>query len=144
MDVLAWNVIAWISAFKNNRRVGLYCSDVSGAFDRVKKERLIEKMRAKGLHPSILKIVSSWLEEREFTVIVDGVQSEWHKLENSIYQGTVWGPPLWNCFYEDSRRAIRDADFIEVVFVDDLNCYKECEKMVEDGVIMDELKKCQK
>ena len=90
MDVLAWNVIAWISAFKNNRRVGLYCSDVSGAFDRVKKERLLEKMRAKGLHPSILKIVSSWLEEREFTVILDGVQSGWHELEN-LFTRALYG-----------------------------------------------------
>eukprot|EP00959_Pyramimonas_sp_CCMP1952_P353249 7400877-Pyramimonas_sp.AAC.1 len=33
----------------SGRRVGLYCSDVSRAFDRVKSERLVSKLRFFGL-----------------------------------------------------------------------------------------------
>jgi hypothetical protein len=89
MDVLALNVMAWITAFGNHLRVGLYCSDVSGAFDRINTKRLLQKLKMKGLHPSILEILSSWLKERQFTVIVDGSKSKWHNLGNSVYQGTV-------------------------------------------------------
>ena len=98
MDALAWNVMSWITAFMNKRKIALYCSDVSGAFDRVTTERLLEKLRRKGVREMILKVLSSWLQERKFSVIVNGTQSKWHELRDSVYQGTVWGPPLWNCF----------------------------------------------
>ena len=67
----------------------------------------------------ILKVLSSWLQERRFSVIVNGTQSKWHELRDSVYQGTVWGPPLWNCFYEDATRAIHAEHFMETVFADD-------------------------
>ena len=35
------------------KRVGLYCSDVSSAFDRVNAERLVQKLRARGVHERI-------------------------------------------------------------------------------------------
>ena len=41
-----------------------------------------------------------------------------------VFQGTVWGPPLWNCFYEDGRRAVNAKGVLETVFADDLNCFK--------------------
>ena len=42
-------------------------------------------------------------------------------LRNMVFQGTVLGPTLWNLFYEDARRAIQEAGFVEIVNADDLN-----------------------
>ena len=25
---------------------------------------------------------------------------------NMVYQGTVWGPPLWNVFYADAKASV--------------------------------------
>ena len=61
MDVLAWNVLYWISSFQKGYRVGLYCSDVSAAFDRVNASRLLSKLVAKGVHPHMLEVLWSWL-----------------------------------------------------------------------------------
>ena len=42
--------------------MGVYCSDVSGAFDRVSAERLGDKLLCKGFHPKLVKLIASWLE----------------------------------------------------------------------------------
>ena len=42
-DDLAVNVCAWLLLLEAGRAIGLYCSDVSGAFDRVDRERLSRK-----------------------------------------------------------------------------------------------------
>ena len=40
-DALAMLTLKWLEAVAKGKRVGVYCSDVSGAFDRVEVERLI-------------------------------------------------------------------------------------------------------
>ena len=108
--------------------VGLYCSDVTGAFDRVRKERLVLKLRASGLNARITQFLESWLDDRSSSVIVAGSFSTIQILKNSVFQGTVLGPPLWNIFYADAVLSIRSHDFTEVVFADDFNCWKRFER----------------
>ena len=49
-DVIAFLVMTWLFAFASNKKVAVYCSDVSGAFDRANKDRLIVKLRNAGIH----------------------------------------------------------------------------------------------
>ena len=121
-DALALSVLSWLSSLESGYLVGLYCSDVSGAFDRVSEERLADKLRRLGLHPQIFGLLLSWLEPRTSVVVVDGECSEKKALKKSVYQGTVLGPPLWNLHFSDAQVAVRNAGFSEVVFADDLNC----------------------
>ena len=46
-------------------------------------------------------------------------------VRRNVFRGTVFGPPLWNSFYEDSRHAARCLEFLETVFADDFNCWKK-------------------
>ena len=123
-DVLAWNTLTWLLALESNQVIAVYCSDVSGAFDRVPRSRLLSKLEAFSLHPNLMRIVASWLDQRTAQVAVHGCFSNPYPLENSVFQGTVWGPKLWNCFYSDSRTAVRKHGFIESIFADDLNAFK--------------------
>ena len=127
-DVLTINVCSWILAMEKGDLVGLYCSDVSGAFDRVSRDRLESKLRLLGLHPQLLGFLISWLEDRVSEVVVGGQRSAPEPLCDSVFQGTVLGPPLWNCFYKDSRRAAEDRSFTETVFADDFNCFRRYRK----------------
>ena len=43
-DVLAINVCSWLLAMEQGDLVGLYCSDVSGAFDCASRVRLVAKL----------------------------------------------------------------------------------------------------
>ena len=123
-DTLLVNVCSWILAMEQGWLVGVYCSDVAGAFDRVDCERLCEKLRVSGLHPQIIAFLMSWLEDRISRVVLGGAHSPDETLANSVFQGTVLGPPLWNIFYADARMAVNAKGFTETVFADDFNCWR--------------------
>ena len=46
-DLLVFLVLTWLHGFGQGKKYVLYCSDVAGAFDRVRLERLEEKLRSK-------------------------------------------------------------------------------------------------
>ena len=68
-DALALLALTWLSALAIGRKIGVYCSDVSGAFDRVRLERLVAKLQKKGIHPQIVKVLASWLRQRSPQVL---------------------------------------------------------------------------
>ena len=84
----------------------MYCSDVSGAFDKVRSERLVTKLEHLGVRGKLLHFLSSWLENREAIVVADGACSRKAMLYNMVFQGTVLGPPLWNVYFSDARSAV--------------------------------------
>ena len=141
-DALALNVLTWV-LLGSGHRIALYCSDVSGAFDRVSAKRLVQKMRGKGVHASMLRVLQSWLDDRRAVVIVDGAASLPEPLTNSVYQGTVLGPPLWNCYYEDARWPVNAEGFTETVFADDLQAYKAFKEDVGDAELHAQMGACQ-
>ena len=69
--------------------------------------------------------MASWLQERTATVIVDNAKSASYTIRNAVFQGTVWGPPPWNTYFGRSAKVITDEVFLETLFADDLNAYKE-------------------
>ena len=75
-DALAFLLMSWISSLSKGNLIGLYCSDVSGAFDRVAANRLLQKLKTSGIHEQALQIISSWLDERLATVVMDGQLSD--------------------------------------------------------------------
>ena len=142
-DALAFTVSTWVWAIGHGRRVALYCSDVSGAFDRVRAERLMLKLRSAGVHDALLKVIWSWLQERTAHACVDGVFSKSFALRDMVFQGTVLGPMLWNTYYADAANAINAQSFTEAVFADDLNSFREYHRSASDERILEDIQKCQ-
>jgi hypothetical protein len=60
-----------------------------------------------------------------------------------LFQGTVFGPPLWNTFFEDAAEAIHEWMFSETVYADDLNAYREFPGNTPNDKIRVALKLCQ-
>jgi hypothetical protein len=50
--------------------VDIFYLDFAKAFDKVPRERLMRKMKAKGLHPKIVKWIEKWLTGRTQRVCV--------------------------------------------------------------------------
>ena len=111
--------------FAKRRKIAIYCSDVSGAFDKVNSRRLLRKLRSRGVPDVILLVIQSWLYERNARVAVGGKFSRDVKIKNMVYQGTVLGPPLWNIYYADAALAVNLIGFLEIIFADDLNSFKD-------------------
>ena len=94
-------------------------------------------------HPFVLKFLDSWLHSRSASVCVDGIFSDIFAFLNMVYQGTVFGPHLWNVFYADSRIPVQRNLCTEVVFADDLNCFKAFDATASDRQIYSGLASCQ-
>lgn len=114
-DVLALLVMVWLQALADGKKIAVYCSDVAGAFNRVAASRLVAKLKAKKVHPKLIKVLSSWLRQRAAIVVVGGAHSKEVPITDMVYQGTFLGPTLWNLFFEDARTAINNYMFEEIL-----------------------------
>ena len=93
-DALLANILQWLWLLETGHVVGLYCSDVFGAFDRVDRDILVRKLRSSGLSPCLVRVLESWLDDRVAEVVVGGQAAALSPVRNSVFQGTVWGPAL--------------------------------------------------
>ena len=60
-----------------------------------------------------------------------------------VYQGTVWGPSLWNVFFADVREPAEATGCSERKFADDLNMFKKFARTTANEDIMSDLDLCQ-
>ena len=158
-DLLALEFAIWIKAFNERSRVGLYLSDVSGAFDHVSTSKLLQKLENRGVTGVVLQLFKSYLVGRRLVVIVSGNRSKPLAISNSVYQGVVLGPLFWNLFFQDisipivsnlcqdfqfaddvTTSRVFDADFVDILPVMKL-CQNSCHKWgAEHQVVFDHSK----
>ena len=93
----------------------LYCFDLSGAFNRVRCERLLEKLRRCGLQLNIVRCLERWLEDGTSMLVVGGTMFDSTVFVNSVFQGTVPEPQLKNILYADAAVVTRLVRFVEMV-----------------------------
>ena len=134
----------WLLALHNNKKIGIYCSDIAGAFDRVATHVLLKKLYRKGIRTEMLNFLNSYLSPRKATVCVGGKLSELKELLDTVFQGTILGPALWNTFFDDISRVVASADLVELLFADDLNCFKTFSNDTSNEEILTHLKKGKK
>eukprot|EP00969_Alexandrium_andersonii_P021328 931895-Alexandrium_andersonii.AAC.1 len=64
-------------------------------------------------------------------------------MSDMAYQGTVFGPTLWDLFFADARSAIDSAGFTETIYADDLNAYRVITSDVTDEQAFVMIRDCQ-
>lgn len=114
----------WILNCCRGQKVALYLSDISFAFDRFFKDFMLAKLHSAGVADVFIDFLSSYLEPRIGQVAIEGVLSECITLADMVFQGTVLGPMLWNCFFQDVALPATSRDGKENLFADDLSIYK--------------------
>ena len=87
-------VAKWVLRICQGHKVGLYLSDISGAFDKVSRCLLMGKLAQLGLPPRFLDFLNAYLLPREGFVRVEGALSDAMELANMIFQATVLGAPF--------------------------------------------------
>ena len=142
-DLVALLICRWLWALDNGFKVGIYLSDISGAFDRVDRDILSEYLRQHGISDSMFRFLYSYLAPRNANVVVQGCESATFTIEDEVFQGTVLGPPLWNVFFREIDDTIQRCLFRLAKFADDLTAYRNYNSSVSNIQILDELKDCQ-
>ena len=79
-------VLRGVCELGRRRRKGTYLAflDVSKAYDTVWREGLWEKMRRYGVTQKFVRVCQGLYEEVEASVVLDGEQSRWFKVEKGL------------------------------------------------------------
>ena len=72
----------------------------------------------------------------EAFVVVAGARSAGSALSNMVYQGTVFGPSLWNSFVGDASIVFECAGFCIVIYANDLNAFKPYHRSLSNTAIL--------
>ena len=102
-------------------------------------ERMCQNLVRLGLHEDVYGFLRSWLEDRTSVVVAGGQQSRAEPLTNSVFQGMVLGPPLWNAYYGDANQATAKLGFSETVLADDYNSWKGYKTTRDDATQVEEI-----
>jgi len=141
-DLVTMLMMSFILAVCQGKKIGGFLSDISGAFDRVSKEILLGKLHAHGVGEQFLAFLDSYLAPRTAKVVVQGKYSEDMTIENTVFQGVVLGPTLWNAFFGDVRHPAKSTGGREAKFADDLNVFQEFDRLQPVCDVQATLEKC--
>ena len=73
----------------------------------------------------MLLVIQPWLYERKTRVAICGNFSTDMNIHNMVYQSAALRLPLWNVYNGDAALAVNPVGFLEIVFADALNCFKD-------------------
>ena len=141
-DLVTALMMSWIMLICKGFKIGGYLGDISGAFDRVCKEYLLAKLHAAGVGATYLNFLDSYLSPREAQVLVEGAASEIFEIANSVFQGTVLGPPLWNVFFADIILAACKTGGEPSTFADDLGVFQKFDREMPEEDAFSTLREC--
>ena len=99
-------------------------------------------MQGFGISEILLKFLDSYLSPRVGNVVVQGQHSVDMVLDNTVFQGTVLGPSLWNSFFSDVSVPAKSTGGRESMFADDLNVFQEFDRSKNLVGVQNTLQQC--
>lgn len=97
--------------------------DIAGAFDTVNHLRLLDNLRKKQVPLWFVRLIKSFLTDRETTLVVDGVETAARKLKAGVPQGSPLSPILFLFYSAPLLESLNqpDAPLAPIGFADDVN-----------------------
>ena len=84
--------------------------DLSKAFDCVPHDLLLAKLAAYGIDDNLILYIYSYLLNRKQCVCINNILSELNKVISGVPQGSIVGPILFSCFFNDFYYFIKIAN----------------------------------
>ena len=108
---------------KGDNVATLLSLDISGAFDTVVHSKLVEIMARMGLPEWAREWVTSFLCERETTLLINGEETEWFRVPAGVPQGSPLSPILFLLYNAELLEICsRPKEALHSIgFVDDIN-----------------------
>jgi hypothetical protein len=112
------------TAWRGRRVLSLISFDVKGAYNGVCKERLLQRMKARGIPEKLLRWIEAFCSERTATIQINGQVSEAQNLPQAgLPQGSPLSLILFLFFNADLVQRQIDSQGGAVAFVDDFTAW---------------------
>ena len=142
-DLITVCIAKWKLQICEGMKIGLFLADISAAFDRVARNLLLGKLMQCGVPSQYIDFLNAYLQPREGFVIVEGIVSHMIELTDMVFQGTVLGPSLWNCFFADITEDLNQGTHVTHLFADDLTVSAQYPQACSNDVIRHDLQEIQ-
>jgi len=111
-------------AWRQRKVLSLISFDIKGVYNGVYKERLLQRLRARRISPSLCQWVDAFCSDRTTTLSVNGYDSEKQKLPQAgLPQGSPLSPILFLFFNADLVEKKIDSNGGALAFVDDYTAW---------------------
>ncbi|KAF6515042.1 hypothetical protein HZS61_004948 [Fusarium oxysporum f. sp. conglutinans] len=112
------------AAWRGRRILSLVSFDIKGAYNGVCKERLIQRLRARGIPEDLLRWIEAFCSDRTATIQINGQTSEMRSLPQAgLPQGSPLSPILFLFFNADLVQRRIDCYGGAMAFVDDFTAW---------------------
>ncbi|KAJ5730151.1 uncharacterized protein N7483_004659 [Penicillium malachiteum] len=112
------------TAWRGRRILSLISFDVKGAYNGVCKERLLQRMEARGIPEVLLRWIEAFCSDRTANIQINGQSSEAQSLPQAgLPQGSPLSPILFLFFNADLVQRQIDSQGGAVAFVDDYTAW---------------------
>ena len=81
--------------FNRSEAIRAVTLDISKAFDRVWQAGLLHKLESYGISGQVFGLISSFLNNRQLRVVLDGKSSQEYPVNAGVPQGFILGPTLF-------------------------------------------------
>ena len=115
----------WEKCLDNNYVVYGVLMDLSKAFDCVPQDLLIAKLEAYGINENLLVYLHSYLLNGKQCVRTINVASVFEIIISGVPQGSIVGPILFNCFFNDFFYFIEKASVHNFAYDNTLSMFEE-------------------
>ncbi|GFU26384.1 RNA-directed DNA polymerase from mobile element jockey [Trichonephila clavipes] len=124
-------VIEYIkTGFKDRKSTGVVFLDIQKVFDRVWHIGLLYKLIKINIHPHLIKVISSYLCNRTFSVRVNNIHSSNKPVQCGVPQGSLLASALFNIYVNDIPRTSQTTTFM---YADDISICAQKDKVQSIG-----------
>ena len=111
-------------AWRSRKVLSLISFDIKGAYNGVCKERLLQRLQARGIPPSIVRWIDAFCSDRTATIQVNGYNSPTQPLPQAgLPQGSPLSPILFLFFNADLVQERINNNGGSIAFIDDYTAW---------------------